>query len=288
MGSIELKAHAKVNLSLDVTGKRDDGYHDVCMIMQSIELHDRVIIEKTESGIDVESSWSWVPSGNMNIAYKAAKLLFEHAGIGSGVRVYIEKRIPVAAGLAGGSSDAAAVLAGVNRLFGFNLDREILESLGKRVGADVPFCMRGGTMLAQGIGEVLTPLKPLKGVDIVLIKPRVSVSTAWVYSSLRLDSSILRPDTEKLVQYVNERRIDMLAGNMRNVLESVTAKKFSIIDFAKKRLLGLGALGSMMSGSGPTVFGIFQDTCTARRAYSELRKDKRWECILTYTVCGEN
>lgn len=282
MESIELQARAKINLSLDVLGKRPDGYHDVRMIMQSIALHDDVRLEKAQDGIRIECNTPWVPTDSGNIAWKAAQLMLSRYGIQSGLHIRIHKRIPVAAGLAGGSADAAAVFKGMNALFSLNIQETELMKLGREIGADVPYCIKGGTMLSEGIGEILSPLGGLGGVPIVLVKPRISVSTAWVYKSLELDKVAVRPDTELLARAVGERRIDELARNMRNVLESVTVEKYPVIRDIKEKLVRFGAAGSMMSGSGPTVFGIFKDRKVAEAAYGKL-KNGRWECYLTET-----
>jgi len=279
---IKLKAKAKVNFSLDVIRKRSDGYHEVRMIMQTIELHDTVFIEAVKEGIEVVCSSRFIPSGGENIAYKAAGLLVSEYGIKSGVSIRIDKRIPVAAGLAGGSADAAAVFLGMNRLFSLGLSEDRLMALGKRIGADVPFCIKGGTMLAEGIGEVLTELAPIPQLNIVLIKPAIGVSTAWAYRKFDMEMVSEHPDTEGLLKAVCAGNVDFLANNMRNVLETVTLREYPIVKEAKDRLMMLGAVGSMMSGSGPTVFGIFKDKqaaeCALKGAY-----DKRWECFLTCT-----
>lgn len=280
---VELKARAKINLSLDVTGKRQDGYHEVEMIMQTVELHDTVCLEISGSGITIESKCPWIPEGEGNIAYKAAELFRNKYGVNDGVRITIIKRIPVAAGLAGGSSDAAAVLKGMNRLFSKGIgESELLES-GKLIGADVPYCIKGGTALACGIGEILTELKPLPKTFIVIVKPDISISTAWVYKNLNLSGIEERPDTKMLLQAVGNGNTKKLAANMRNVLESVSAEKYGVIKDIKRKLREYGALGSMMSGSGPSVFGIFTDGHTAQSAYKRL-KSRKWNCFLTETV----
>jgi len=287
MGPIKLKARAKINLSLDVIGKRADGYHDVKMVMQTIKLCDTVTLERVPAGIKVVCSNRRIPSGPGNTAYKAARLLVNNYNIKGGIKISIDKKIPVAAGLAGGSADAAAVLKGMNRIFSLGLGETELMSIGKEIGADVPYCIKGGTMLAEGIGEVLTPLGPLACIDIVLIKPKIGVSTAWVYKNLNLDEIIARPDTGMLVKAISDNNIEVLAKNMVNVLESVTMRKYDIVKEAKERLIELGSIGSMMSGSGPSVFGIFKDKGSAERAY-EAAKDDKWECFLTETTCEES
>lgn len=283
MNFIELKARAKINLSLDVLSKRPDGYHDVKMIMQSIDLHDRINIENINNGIEIACKCQWVPEDSRNIAYKAADLLIRRFDIKRGVKINIIKNIPVAAGLAGGSTDAAAVLRGMNSMFELGLEDEELMILGKELGADVPYCIKGGTMLAEGIGEMLTNLKPMPETHIVLIKPRLGVSTAWVYGSLKLDCIKDRPDTDFLINAIERGEINALARNMKNVLESVTATKYDIINRIKKKLVDLGALGSMMSGSGPAVFGIFADESSAKRAYAQM-ESSNWDRYLTRTV----
>ncbi len=288
MSYLELKAHAKINLSLDVLGKREDGYHELRMIMQTVALHDTVQLEAVPDGIVLECSTGWVPVDRTNTAWKAAELLKCKFNIKSGIKIRIIKRIPVAAGLAGGSSDAAAVLRGVNELFALGLSPDELRQLGKQVGADVPYCISGGSMLAEGIGEKLTKLPDFSGIDIVLIKPRISVATSWVYGNLQVMeiSDRERPDTELLSDALNKRNIRVVAENMKNVLESVTIPKHAIVQNAKDRLLEFGALGSMMSGSGPTSFGIFPDEKSAVEAFGKLSGDKRWECIRTKTIGG--
>lgn len=283
MDSVRIKARAKINLSLDVNAKRPDGYHDVCMIMQTVALHDTVTVEKTESGIEIFCNKSCIPSGNGNIAYKAAALMMDKYGINSGIKITIDKKIPAAAGLAGGSSDAAAVLKSINSLFSLNLEEHKLFEIGKCIGADVPYCIKGGTMLAEGIGEILTELAPLPDVNIVLVTPRVEVSTVWVYNNLDLSVIQLRPDTEAVINAIEDKNIEMLAENMVNVLETVTIPRYEIIEEIKTRLVDLGAAGSIMSGSGPTVFGVFLDGQKAREAYCAM-KDEKWDCFLTHTV----
>ena len=285
MHSFETKARAKINLSLDVMGKRPDGYHTVKMIMQSIELHDKVFIEVVDGGIEVTSDNCWIPSGSENIAFKAAKLIIDRFGIKKGIKIRIEKRIPVAAGLAGGSSDAASVLKGINQMFALDISETELMAMGKQIGADVPYCMKGGTMLAEGIGELLTELTPVQDVNILLVKPKIGVSTAWVYKNLDFEDIIDRPDTEALISAIQGGRLDALAKGMKNVLETVTIPKYGVIREIKTKLLELGAVGSMMSGSGPTVFGIFNNLESMQNAFDKIKSD-RWECFLTKTVCG--
>lgn len=286
MNRIDMKARAKINLSLDVLSKRPDGYHEVRMVMQTLELHDEVSVEKIPQGIQIECNSPWVPKDETNIAYKAAQLMMDQFSIRNGVKIAIKKNIPVAAGLAGGSADAASVMRAVNELFQLGLKSDELMKLGRQIGADVPYCIRGGTMLAEGIGEVLTELPPFSGVDIVLIKPKIGVSTAWVYKNLDLARIIKRPDTQAIINAIGNKNRTAVSHSMENVLETVTTKKFAVINEIKNTLLELGALGSMMSGSGPTVFGIFEDRQSAERAYNEIKCD-RWDCFLTQTLSEE-
>lgn len=286
MNEINLKANGKINLSLDVLRKRDDGYHEVQMIMQSINLHDEVCIEIIDDGIYVSCNKPWVPSGSDNIAYKAAELLMKRYKIKKGVNIKIIKNIPVSAGLAGGSTDAAAVIKGINKLFSLNLDQKELMELGKTIGADVPFCIKGGTMLSEGIGELLTPVKPFSNVNILLVKPKISVSTAWVYKNLDINNISERPNIQSILDAIDKRDIGYVANSMKNVLETVTIKKYGVIEEIKQELLELGALGSMMSGSGPTVFGIFENKEKAHFAYEKIQNTRR-ECIMTETLCEE-
>lgn len=267
MNSITLKAKAKINLTLDVIGKRENGYHDLQMIMQTINLHDTIKIKKTKSpGIRLICNLPWLPTDERNIAYKAAKLFFEYSGIDGSVYINIYKRIPVSAGLAGGSTDAAAVLIGLNKIYHTNFSKRKLMELGVKLGADVPFCIMRGTVLAEGIGEVLTPLKSLPYTYVLLAKPPISVSTAGVYKSLQLDEIKEHPDTDAMVQAIKEENSDFVVHNMVNVLENVTIQENPQIQEIKQRMLEKGAISAMMSGSGPTVFGIFKTKDDAIKA----------------------
>lgn len=280
---ISLNAHAKINLSLDVLGRREDGYHTLQMIMQTIQLHDTISIHEIPAGVEIKCEAPFVPNNSSNIAYKAAEAMLNKFNINSGVRIEVNKNIPVAAGLAGGSTDAAAVLKGINSLFDLGIEQSELMELGKTIGADVPYCIMGGTALAEGIGEELTPLAAAGNIPLVLVKPRIGVSTAWVYKNLNLSRVIQRPDTGRLISALETGDIKTVAADMRNVLESVTTEKYKVIELIKKDLLKLGALGSMMSGSGPTVFGIFENVQKAEYAFNKLKSGKH-ECILTHTV----
>ncbi len=283
MNSIKLPAPAKINIALDILGKRPDGYHEVRMLMQQIKLHDTVLIERSESSINVSCNNPLVPQDCGNIAYKAAKLLLDSAGITSGIKIKIDKRIPMAAGLAGGSTDAAAVLKGINELFALGLSMEQLAQIGVKAGADVPFCIKGGTMLSEGIGEVLTPVSPLQGVFLVVVCPHINVSTQWVYQQLRLDRISQRPDFELLLGAIGLKDIAKIASSLVNVLETVTIEKYGIIRDIKEKLVSAGALGSLMSGSGPSVFGVFDSFETAKSA-CEIISYEGWDVFLTETI----
>lgn len=260
MKSIELKSRAKINLSIDVLGKREDGYHLVEMIMQTIDLYD--IIKITENDIDeinINSNSLDIPLNKNNIVYKAAELLKDRFNIKSGLDIFIQKNIPVAAGMAGGSCNAAAVLVGLNKLWNLNLSEKQLQEIGLTLGADVPFCISGKTALAQGIGEELTYIKGLpKDVSILICKPNLFVSTKDVYQGLDLDNIKDRPDNKLLIKCLEEGNIKVLSENMVNVLENVTSKMHEEILDIERIMMDNNALGSMMSGSGPTVFGLFE------------------------------
>lgn len=280
---ILLEAHAKINLSLDVINKREDGYHNLKMIMQTVKLHDTIFIQKIPSGVEIDCVASFVPNNNTNIACKAAEAMISKYNLNAGVKIKIDKRIPVAAGLAGGSSDAAAVIKGINSLFKLGIGEKELMEVGSTIGADVPYCIKGGTALAEGIGEKLTQLPLLSDIPILIIKPKIGVSTAWVYKNLNLDNVICRPDTESIITAIKNKDIRFIAKNMQNILESVTIQKHPIIESIKNSMLEKGAIGSMMSGSGPSVFGIFDDMDKAKKAFEIMKKSMN-ECILTHTL----
>lgn len=265
--TLTLKALAKINLGLDVLGRRENGYHDVRMVMQTIYLYDNVTIEKiAESEIQVETNLSFLPCDENNIAYKAAKLLMDEFGISGGVKITLEKHIPVAAGLAGGSSNAAAVLVGMNRLFELGLSQEELMERGVKLGADVPYCIMRGTALAKGIGEILTPLAPLPKCYVLIAKPATSVSTKVVYEKLDSKEIEQHPDIDGIIAGLEAGDLDQVCASMGNVLERVTIEDHPIIEEIKDVMKEFGALNAMMSGSGPTVFGIFSDKTLAEEA----------------------
>lgn len=275
MGSnydISLKALAKINLGLDVVRRREDGYHEVRMIMQTIHLYDRLDIKRTkESGIQIQTNLSFLPVNENNLIYKAAKLLMDEFSITDGVSVKLDKRIPVAAGMAGGSTDAAAMLFGMNRLFSLGLTKRQLMERGVQIGADVPYCIMRGTALAEGIGEELSPLAPMVKCPVLIAKPSISVSTKFVYQNLKLDDTTIHPDIDLLIEDIKAKNLHDIAAHMGNVLETVTIPNYPVIDEIKKHMLSNGAVGAMMSGSGPTVFGLFDDEDTAKKAYKAMR-----------------
>ena len=273
MDEISLKALAKINLGLDVLGKREDGYHEVRMVMQTIHLYDRVEIKKTRSPhIHVETNLYYLPVNEDNLVYRAAKLMKDEFQIKEGVRIVLQKFIPVAAGLAGGSSDAAAVLVGMNRIFNLGLKQNKLMELGLKIGADVPFCIMRGTALAEGIGEKLTALPPMPKCPVLIAKPAISVSTKAVYEGLKLYDGMEHPDIDGVMEGIQQKDLKGVASHMGNILETVTIPMYPVIEDIKKLMLENGALNAMMSGSGPTVFGLFPNEKEIRRAYEALKQ----------------
>lgn len=272
MDTIRLKARAKINLGLDVVRRREDGYHEVKMVMQMLRLYDQIDIEKTqESGIFVRSNLSFLPTDERNIAYKAAKVMIDQFGLEQGVIIRIEKHIPVAAGMAGGSTDCAAVLYGMNKLFGLRLNQKKLRELGVKLGADVPYCLLRQTALSEGIGEILTPISPLQDCPILIAKPSVSVSTRHVYEHLKLDEQTMHPDIDGIVTALADGDLYGVTDRMANVLETVTVPEHPVIDEIKKQMMASGAVNALMSGSGPTVFGIFDDEEKAKKACEDMK-----------------
>ena len=274
MNSIKLKSRAKVNLSIDVLGKRQDGYHLVEMIMQTIDLYDLIEInEKDNDQITIKSTSDEIPLDCNNLVYKAANLIKKTFNINKGVEIHIKKNIPVAAGMAGGSSNAAAVLVGLNKLWNLNLSNQQLEKIGLKLGADVPFCINGGAVLALGIGEELTPIKGLtKDVCILVCKPDLFVSTKEVYECIDSKDIDKRPNNKFLIECLKNEDTRQLAENMFNVLEGVTMDKHPVIQQIKDIMTNNRALGAMMSGSGPTVFGLYENREDAVKCKAILEK----------------
>lgn len=274
MDKIQLKALAKVNLCLDVLRKREDGYHEVKMVMQTISLYDELEIRKVKQpGIQIRTNLYYLPTNENNLVHKAADLLRKEFHLEGGVAIQLQKKIPVAAGMAGGSSDAAAVLWGMNQMYSLGLSRKDLMERGVCLGADVPYCVLRGTALAEGIGEKLQVLPPMPKCYLLIAKPGISVSTKFVYENLHANDlrQEQHPDVDAVIDALKKKDLGMLAACMGNVLEEVTVPAYPVIDKIKKCMADEGALGAMMSGSGPTVFGIFDTQGKARRAYRAIR-----------------
>lgn len=273
MDSIRLKARAKINLGLDVLGKREDGYHEVRMVMQTIGIYDRLILTKIpEEEIRITSNLAFLPVNENNLIYKAIKLLKDEYHFPSGVSVDLNKFIPVAAGMAGGSTDAASTMFGVNRLFGLNLSMGKMMELGVRLGADVPYCVMRGTALAEGIGEKLTRITPVPHMWILIAKPQINVSTRLVYEQLDMGGIQKHPDIDGIIRAIEAQDVVRIAQSMGNVLENVTVPLYPVIETIKQDMLSHGAINAMMSGSGPTVFGIFPDEQTTLACQAFLKK----------------
>ena len=270
---MKLRAFAKINLGLDVIRRREDGYHEVRMIMQTIQLYDQLEMEKKNiPGIDLTTNLSYIPVNENNLVYKAAKLLMDQYHIREGVSIDLNKFIPVAAGMAGGSSDAAATLVGMNKLFHLGLSKEELMKIGVKIGADVPYCIMRGTALSEGIGEKLTPLSPMPSCYILIGKPGISVSTKFVYTNLKLNEHTKYPDIDGMLQALKQQDLRGITDRMENVLESVTIPAYPVIEEIKNHMKEHGALNALMSGSGPTVFGIFDDKKKAEFACEKLKE----------------
>jgi 4-diphosphocytidyl-2-C-methyl-D-erythritol kinase len=278
------KARAKLNLTLDVLGARPDGYHDILTVMQSVSFCDDVLIALTEDGVlRLRTGLPYLPVDERNVAVRAAHVFLEAAGLSTGADIELIKRIPVGAGLGGGSADAAAVLRGLNRLTGAGFPSSKLEELASLVGSDVPFCIRGGAALAAGRGEKLTPLPPLSGCPVVICKPAFPLSTPKLFARVGGRSPAIRPDTEGLVRAMEENDTARVARRLFNVFEELLPKGCGEIAVIRSRLLDLGAMGAAMSGTGSAVFGLFRDRKTAKRAWEELSPTYR-ECFLTETA----
>lgn len=275
MNQINLKAMAKINLGIDVVSKRPDGYHEVRMIMQTINLYDQIYIRKIKKpGITIKTNLYYLPINENNLVYRAAKMLLDEFDIGQGIFINLKKFIPVSAGMAGGSSDAAATLYGINRMFHLGLSKRQLMERGVTLGADIPYCIMRGTALAEGIGEKLTPLPPMPNCRILIAKPNVSVSTKYVYDNLDANNLKHHPDIDRVIEGLQEGDLYKTAASMENVLESVTIERYPIIEKIKEMMMHYGAINALMSGSGPTVFGIFDDESKARVAYDRMRRGK--------------
>lgn len=282
---MEVRAYAKLNLTLDVLGRREDGYHDLCMVMQSVDLCDRLELTPRPDGrITAHTNLSFLPNDDRNLAAMAARQFFAHCGQAGGLDVEIEKRIPVCAGLAGGSSDAAAVLRGLNELTGVGLTREELAGIGAQVGSDVPYCVMGGTALAEGRGERLTPLPALPACHVVLCKPAFAISTPELFGHIDGCRIAHRPDTEGVLLALEQGDLAQVARRMYNVFEAVLPERQArVVTEIRTALIEEGALGACMSGTGPTVFGLFEEQEAARSAWNRLKESHR-DTFLCRTV----
>ena len=282
MNSYQIKAYAKINLGLDVVRRLENGYHEVKMVMQTVGIFDELTLTCTEEGITVTTDKEELPTDDNNLIYKAAKIMMETYHIEGGIHIHLKKNIPIAAGMAGGSTDAAATFKGINRLYDLDCTLEELMKLGVKVGADVPYCILGGTALAEGIGEKLTSLNPAPDCYVLVAKPPINVSTKYVYEHLDAEGIEEHPDIDGMVEAIWEESLQGILDRMGNVLEHVTEKKYPIIGELKNEMKELGALNSLMSGSGPTVFGIFIDERIAREAFETLKKENP-ECQVFLT-----
>ena len=272
MNQIDVMSYAKINLTLDVLRKREDGYHELKMIMHTVSLFDSINIRRSENGIFLKTNLKYLPTDKRNIAYAAAQLFLEKAGISDGVAINIKKTIPVAAGLAGGSSNAAAVLVGLNQMYGGIFTEDELCKMGEQLGSDVPFCIAGGCALCEGRGEILTQLPDLASTTFLIAKPPVRVSTADVYSNLKADKLSEHPDTDGVIDAIGRGDKEAVSVRMFNVLETVTATRHPEIKRMKQEMIDMGATGSVMSGSGPTVIGLFKDKKLANDARIFMKK----------------
>lgn len=281
----QMKAYGKINLGLDVTGKLPNGYHEVKMVMQTVRIYDELTFEKTGSGIGITTDTAELPADEDNLIYKAAKLMKEKYHIQEGIRIHLRKNIPIAAGMAGGSADAAAAMKGINRMFG--LDVSILELMkaGVEIGADVPYCVIGGTALAEGIGEKLTPLELAPECYVLVAKPDINVSTKYVYEHLDLTKIKKHPDIDGMVEAIGTGSLQGILDRMENVLETVTIPAYPVVRDLKQRMKELGAVNSLMSGSGPTVFGIFLEKRAAEVALDRLAQEQLAKQIFVTTFC---
>ena len=281
------KAYAKINIGLDVLRRRSDGYHEVRMIMQTVDLCDDLLFEKTQQpGIVLKTNNDELPVNGDNLICKAAALLFRERGIKEGVKITLTKRIPIAAGMAGGSSDAAATMRGLNELFDMGYSMRELQALGVTLGADIPYCLVGGTMLSEGIGEILTPLPAPPVCHLVVAKPDINVSTGFVYGNLHADTLTEHPDIDGMIAALKTGSLQGITDRLGNVLETVTVKEYPVIEELKELLRRKGAANALMSGSGPTVFGIFVNREEAEKAASAIKEHGLAEQIYVTGFCN--
>lgn len=278
-----IKAYAKINLTLDILGTRPDGFHEVSMVMQSIDLHDDVVVEKADAGIVLSVEGSDLPADENNLAYRAAAAMKENFGVKDGVRIKLTKRIPMAAGLAGGSADAAAVILGINEVFNLNAPMERLSEIGATIGSDVPFCIMGGTMLSAGRGEILRELPPFPEKYLTLAKPPISISTPWAYKTYDKKPAAVHPDNEKFEAALVRGDTEEMYALMGNVLEKVASDEYDEIDAYKKIMMEAGAEYAQMSGSGPTVFAFAKDKEAAENIARVMKEKTKAEVFVTKT-----
>lgn len=282
---MRLRALAKINLGLDILRKREDGYHEVRMIMQTIQMYDVLEIRRVKKpGISLSVNYPYIPNDERNLVYKAAKLLMDEFQVKSGVDIRLEKFIPVAAGMAGGSSDAAAALVGINRLFKLGLSEKDLMDRAVNIGADVPYCVMRGTALAEGIGEKLTRITPVPDCFVLIGKPGINVSTKAAYESLQLDKITTHPDIDGMIKDIECGNLLAMTEKMGNVFEPGIIGKYPAIGEIKELMEAHGALKAMMSGSGPTVFGIFDDRKKMEAAAAALRESRLAKTVFATEV----
>lgn len=287
MEQITGKAYAKINIGLDVLRRREDGYHELKMIMQTVDICDDLLFEKkAEPGIVIQSDHKELPVDGNNLIYKAADLLFREKGITEGVKITLTKRIPIAAGMAGGSSDAAATMRGLNELFEMGYSIHELQELGVKLGADIPYCLVGGTMLSEGIGEILTSLPTPPDCFLVVAKPDINVSTGFVYGNLHADTLTYHPDIDGIIEALHTGSLSGITDRLGNVLETVTINEYPIIEEIKKLLRDMGAENALMSGSGPSVFGIYKERKTAEAAANAVKEKRLAGQIFVTTFCS--
>lgn len=285
MKEIKLKARAKINISLDVLNRRDDGYHEVEMIMQTVNLYDQLLIKPiNENKIIIKTNLPFLPTDERNLVHKVIAYMKDMYNITDGVFVNLYKVIPVAAGLAGGSTDAGAAIIGINKLFDLKLSFGELLSIGGKFGADIPYCMIGGTAIARGIGSDIEYLDNFPNCNIVIAKPKFSVSTAFVYNNLKLDKLEKHPDNNLLIKAIKDKNLKLIGSNLCNVLESVTINEYPEIEDIKNFLITNGAVGSLMSGSGPSVFGLFESKKDALNAAKKLKLSNKAKYVYTTTI----
>ena len=288
MEQIGLRAYGKINLGLDITGRRDDGYHLVKMVLQTVNIYDDVPARKTGGGITVKTTLPFIPNDERNLAYKAAEIILKEFDIKGGVRIDIKKNIPVGGGMAGGSADAAAIIQAMDALYGLGMSKEQMDEIALRLGTDVPFCLRKGTYFAEGIGERLTELEPMPDMSVLICSPHFPVSTKWAYESYDGMLSQEHPDINSLVCAIENADREKIFENMGNALEKVVGREYPEILQIKRDMERFGAVKALMSGSGSSVFGLFEEEAAAREASGRLNmKDNKKTFYITNFIKGE-